>query len=148
MSTQAEKSAVNRQTVEAMWQALAAMDWDAMKSCMHDDIFYQDVPTDDPGAHGPENTVKRLRMAFDHLSKQEQTTHHLAVDGDTVFIDHTEKWTFNTGETAEHRFVTMHEMKDGKVFRWSDFWDVNKFVSQFPGWFLEVMAKGSADEFS
>ena len=41
----------------------------------------------------------------------------------------------------------MHEMKDGLVYRWSDFWDMNKFVSQFPDWFLEEMAKASAEDF-
>ena len=111
-----------------------------MKSCMHPDIFYQDVPTEDPGAHGPENTVKRLGTAFDHLEKQEQVTHHIIAEGDTVFLDHTEKWTFKSGETAEHHFATMHKMKDGKVYRWSDFWDVNKFIGQFPDTFFEIMA--------
>ncbi|MBQ77941.1 MAG: hypothetical protein CL692_05075 [Cellvibrionales bacterium] len=141
-------AADNKATVEKMWLALSEMDWETMKSCMHPDIFYRDVPTDDPGAHGPENTVKRLGTAFDHLEKQEQVTHHIIAEGDTVFLDHTEKWTFKSGETAEHHFATMHEMKDGKVYRWSDFWDVNKFIGQFPDWFLEVMANSSADEFS
>lgn len=141
-------AATNKVTVEKMWQALSDMDWELMKACMHPDIHYQDIPTDDPGAHGPENTVKRLAIAFDHLAKQEQITHHLAAENDVVFLDHTEKWTFKTGETAEHRFATMHEMKDGKVYRWSDFWDVNKFVGQFPAWFIEIMAQGSTDDFS
>lgn len=137
----------NKTTVIAMWKALSDMDWDAMKACMHSEIFYQDVPTEDPGAHGPENTVKRLAVAFDHLAKQEQVTHHIAADGDVVILDHTEKWTFKTGETAEHTFCSVHEMKDGKVYRWSDYWDVNTFVSQFPGWFLEEMAKSSEQDF-
>lgn len=138
----------NKQVVETMWKALAAMDWETMKSCMHADIHYRDVPTDDPGAHGPENTVKRLAVAFKHLSKQEQVTHHIASDNDVVFLDHTEKWTFKSGETVEHTFATMHEMKDGKVYRWSDYWDVQKFVSQFPGWFLEEMAKSTDADFT
>jgi len=144
MSTQAQQ---NKETVIAMWKALSDMDWEAMKSHMHSDIHYQDVPTDDPGAHGPENTVKRLAVAFNHLAKQEQVTHHIAAEDDVVFLDHTEKWTFKSGETAEHTFCTMHEMKDGKVSLWSDYWDVNKFVLQFPGWFLEEMAKSTEEDF-
>ena len=58
-------AAENKATVERMWRALSEMDWETMKSCMHPDIFYQDVPTDDPGAHGPDNTIKRLGTAFD-----------------------------------------------------------------------------------
>ena len=133
-------AAENKATVEKMWVALSEMDWETMKSCMHPDIFYQDVPTEDPGAHGPENTVKRLGTAFDHLEKQEQVTHHIISEGDTVFLDNTKKWTFKSSETAKHQFATMHEMKDGKVNRWSDFWDDNKFIGQFTDWYLEVMA--------
>ena len=107
-----------------------------------------DAAYDDPGAHGPENVIKRLGIAFDHLSDHSHVLHHIAADGDVVFLDHTETWTFKTGETVGHTFCTMHEMRDGQVSKWSDYWDVNKFVSQFPASFLEIMAKGSADDFT
>ena len=140
--------AKNQEIVEKMWEALSRMDWETMKSCMHPEIFYEDIPSDDPGAHGRENCVKRLQIAFNHLEKQEQEMHHLAVDGDIAFLDHTETWTFKRGETASHRFVTMHELKDGLVYRWSDFWDMQKFVGQFPEWFLEEMMKSTAEDFT
>ncbi len=140
--------AANKALVERMWQALSDMDWAAMKACMHPDIHYRDVPSDDPGAHGPDNCVKRLQIAFNHLQKQEQVTHHLAVDGDIVFLDHTETWTFTSGEKASHTFASMHEIRDGLIYRWSDYWDMQKFVSQFPGWFIEKMVEASADDFS
>ena len=41
-----------------------------------------------------------------------------------------------------------HADLDGLVYRWTDYWDMNKFISQFPGWFLEEMARHSADEFT
>jgi ketosteroid isomerase-like protein len=138
----------NKEIVEAMWKALSAMDWEAMKNCMHPDIHYRDVPSDDPGAHGPENCVKRLQIAFKHLKKQEQETHHIAADGDIVFLDHTETWTFTSGETAAHTFASMHEIKDGLIYRWSDYWDMQKFVGQFPEWFLEEMMKSTAADFT
>ena len=146
----------NKATVERMWHALADMDWDAMKACMHPEIHYRDVPSDDPGAHGPDNCVKRLQIAFNHLDRQDQVTHHLVAEGDVVFLDHTETWTFKTGEVASHTFATMHEMKDGLIAR--QLYEEERFleaadgfrrvVSQFPGWFLEEMAKASADDFS
>jgi len=137
----------NKKTVEEMWQAMGRTDWAALKACLHPDVHYQDVPTDDPGAHGPENVVKRLRIAFDHLAKQEQVLHHMVAEGDVVFLDHTETWTFKTGEQVQHTFATMHELKDGKILLWSDYWDVQKFVSQFPPWFLQKMAESSAADF-
>ncbi len=138
----------NRKTVETMWAALSAMDWEGLESCLASDVFYEDVPTEDPGAHGPENVVKRLRIAFDQLSNHDHEIHHLVCEGDVVFLDHTETWTFKTGEKAVNKFATMHEMKDGKIAKWSDYWDVNGFVAQFPASFLEVMAKASESDFA
>ena len=77
-----------------------------------------------------------------------EVVHHLVCEGDVVFLDHTEVWTFKTGEKASNRFATLHEMKDGKITKWSDYWDVSTFVGQFPQWFLEEMAKHSQDDFS
>ncbi len=138
----------NRQTVRKMWDALSAMDWETLMSCLADDVHYEDIPTEDPGAHGPENVVKRLRIAFDQLSDHEHTIHHLVCEGDVIFLDHTEVWTFKTGEKATNQFATLHEMKNGKVARWSDYWDVGSFVGQFAQWFLEEMAKSTQDDFT
>ncbi len=138
----------NRKTVEKMWKALSAMDWETLKSCLSDDVHYEDVPTEDPGARGAENVVKRLAIAFDQLIDHEHMIHHLVCEGDVVFLDHTEVWTFKTGEKATNQFATLHEMKDGKVAKWSDYWDVSGFVGQFPKWFLEHMAKHSQSDFT
>ena len=137
----------NKQTVETMWKALSAMDWETVKSCLAEDVHYEDVPTEDPGARGPENVVKRLAIAFDQLVNHEHTVHHLVCEGDIVFLDHTEEWTFKSGEKATNQFATLHEMKDGKVARWSDDWDGAGFVAQFPQWFVEEMARHSQAEF-
>ena len=141
-------SAQNKATVEKMWRALSEFDFDTLKSCLHPDVHYEDVPTEDAGAVGPENVVARLSVAWDHITKQIQTTHRIAAEGDIVFLDHTEEWLFKTGESVKHRFATMHELKDGKIIKWSDFWDVNNFVGQFPQSFLEVMAKKQGADFT
>ncbi len=138
----------NRKTVEKMWNALSAFDWETLKSCLADDVHYEDVPTEDPGARGRENVVKRLAIAFDQLIDHQHTIHHLVCEGDVVFLDHTEVWTFKTGEKATNQFATLHEMKDGKVAKWSDYWDVSGFIGQFPKWFLEDMAKHSQSDFT
>lgn len=137
----------HKATVLRMWKALADFDFTALEACLHPDVHYEDVPTDDPGARGPKNVVKRLSIAWDHLAKQEQITHHIAAEGDFVFLDHTEIWTFKTGEKAQHRFCTFHQLRDGKIVQWSDFWDTARFVGQFPKWFLEEIAKRSPADF-
>ena len=109
----------NKVLVQDLWKALGNFDWDTLKNCLHPEVHYRDAPSDDPGAHGPENCVKRLSIAWDHLKRQDQVTHRIAAEGDTVFLEHTEKWVFKTGETAEHTFVTVHEIRDGLVYRWT-----------------------------
>ncbi|MEL7210475.1 MAG: nuclear transport factor 2 family protein [Actinomycetota bacterium] len=146
--TDSSATEANRATVERMWKALGDFDFDTLKACLHPDVHYEDVPTPDAGAHGPDNVVARLSIAWDHIDEQIQTTHHIAADGDVVFLDHTERWRFKTGETVEHRFATMHVLRDGLIVKWSDFWDMNNFVSQFPASFLEVMAGHDGSEFS
>lgn len=138
----------SRAVVEKMWAALSQFDFDTLKSCLHPEVHYEDVPTPDAGANGPDNVVARLSVAWDHLAEQTQITHRIAADGEIVFLDHTEKWTFKTGETVEQRFATMHELKDGLIITWSDFWDVNNFVGQFPDWFLQEMAKAHGSNFT
>ena len=141
-------SEANKRTVLRMWDALSARDWDALVRCLAPDVHYEDVASEDPGARGPENAVKRLRIAFDHLVDHQHEIHHIAAEGDVVLLDHTEVWTFKTGEKATNRFATCHEMSDGKISKWSDYWDVASFVKQFPQWFLEEMARHHASEFS
>ena len=55
----------NKKVVETLWNALSAFDWETLKSCLAEDVHYEDVPTEDPGARGPENTVKRAPDAND-----------------------------------------------------------------------------------
>jgi ketosteroid isomerase-like protein len=141
-------SVQNKAVVQKMWTALSQFDFETLKSCLHPDIHYEDVPTEDAGAIGPENVVRRLSVAWDHINEQIQTTHCIAAEGDVVFLDHTEKWIFKTGETVQHRFATMHELKDGKIIKWSDFWDVSNFVGQFPQSFLEEMARNQGADFT
>ena len=50
---------VNKRTVATMWKALSAKDWETLKSCLAEDVHYEDVPTEDPGARGPDNVVRR-----------------------------------------------------------------------------------------
>ena len=82
-------SQANKATVERMWRALSEFDFDTLKSCLHPEIHYEDVPTPDAGAIGPDNVVARLSVAWDHITEQIQTTHRIAADGDIVFLDHT-----------------------------------------------------------
>ncbi len=38
--------------------------------------------------------------------------------------EHVEHWEWPTGERASLPFVSMHEVRDGKLVRWWDYWDL------------------------
>jgi ketosteroid isomerase-like protein len=53
-------NATTKEIVIRMWRAMSEMDWEALKACMHPEIHYIDVPSDDPGAHGPPKLCEAL----------------------------------------------------------------------------------------
>ena len=138
----------NRRVVDTMWQALYRKDFDAVADCIATDGHYEDVPTPDPGATGPENVVKRLRMGLDPVERFEHETHRVVSEGDHVVTEHTETWHFETGEKIVNHFVTVHELQDGKIKLWRDYWDLGSMMAQAPPWWIERLAKFSETDFS
>lgn len=43
----AEKIEENKRTVETMWKALSAMDWEALKGCLVEDTHYSKADFND-----------------------------------------------------------------------------------------------------
>lgn len=138
----------NKATVGRMWNALYAKDWDGLMAEMSPDCFYEDVPTPDTGARGPANIVKRLRIAFDHVVRFEHDTHQTIAEGDTVIVEHTETWHFETQEKVVNQFVTVHRLRDGKIEIWRDYWDLGTLMAQAPAWWIEAIAKVGQEDFS
>jgi limonene-1,2-epoxide hydrolase len=143
MSEDNAKACVGR-----LWSALYEKDWEGVRAELADDCFYEDVPAPDPGAHGPENVVRRLRIGLDHVARFEHEIHRTVAEGDSVLIEHTETWHFETGEKVVNPFVTVHEVKDGRVRLWRDYWDLQTMMNQAPQWWIEAIAKASEEDFS
>jgi limonene-1,2-epoxide hydrolase len=141
-------AAESKQVVEAMWGCLYEKDWEGLSALIAEDGLYQDVPTPDDGAIGPANIVKRLRIGLDPVVRFEHDIHRVVAEGDTVILEHTERWHFETGEMIENPFVTVHTVRDGKITLWRDYWDLNHLMSQAPQWWIERIAKFSGAEFS
>ena len=138
----------NRRVVDRMWQALYRKDFDGVADCIAADGHYEDVPTPDPGATGPQNVVRRLRMGLDPVERFAHDTHLVVAEGDHVITEHTETWHFETGEKIVNHFVTVHELRDGKIKLWRDYWDLGSMLAQAPKWWIERLAKFSETDFS
>jgi limonene-1,2-epoxide hydrolase len=137
----------NKRVVKRLWEALYAKDWDGVAACLTDDCHYEDVPAPDPGARGPANVVRRLRIGLDHVERFEHHFHRLVAEGDAVVFEHTEVWHFATGEVMRNPFVTIHEVQGGKISLWRDYWDLNTLMSAVPKWWIEAIAKHTAADF-
>jgi limonene-1,2-epoxide hydrolase len=138
----------NKRVVASLWECLYRKDWDGLAGHLAPDAFYEDVPAPDPGARGPANVVKRLRSGLDPVVRFEHAIHRVVADGDSVIVEHTETWHFETGEKVVNPFVTVHEVRDGKVALWRDYWDLGTLMSQAPQWWIERLAAYDGSEWS
>ena len=141
-------SSANRKLVDRLWNALYQKDWKGVADCIDEHGLYEDVPAPDSGAVGPDNVVKRLRLGLDPVERFEHEIHRVVAEGDSVVIEHTEIWHFETGEKITNDFVTIHEVEGDKITLWRDYWDLNTLMQQAPKWWIERLAQFSDADFS
>ncbi len=128
-------------TVFGMWKALSNRDWETLKTFVSDDCIYVDMPVGPAAAaRGPENIVKRLKIGLEPLAGYENHDGVLVSNGADAMYEHSETWTFKTGESGVLRFVTVHKVVDGKITLWKDYWDFNGLTSFAPPTWLEELA--------
>jgi limonene-1,2-epoxide hydrolase len=126
--------------VLGLWQALSRRDWDAVRTFLADDCLYADMPVPALSARGPENIVKRLKIGLEPLAAYENHDGLLVSSGPDAIYEHSETWTFPTGEQGVLRFVTVHKVEGGKVTVWKDYWDMNSLVAFAPPNHFENLA--------
>lgn len=126
--------------VLGMWQALSWRDWDAVKTFLADDCLYVDMPVPAVSARGPENIVTRLKIGLEPLAGYQNHDGVLVSNGTDVMYEHSETWTFTSGEQGVLRFVTVHKVVDAKITVWKDYWDMNSLISFAPPNHFENLA--------
>jgi ketosteroid isomerase-like protein len=137
--------AANKQIVQQFWDALAARDWDAMQAFLTDDAHYTDVGTVGPGGNGPEGVTRRVRIGLEPLSGYEHVGQvNMIGEGDLVMTEHTERWHFHTGEVIDHSFVSVTQLRDGKICRWHDYSNIPNITDNAPKWWLEHIITASS----
>ena len=138
-------TADNRKVVEAFWQALYERDFANIGKFFSEDALYQDIPfvDQDPGAVGPVEVEKRLRLGLEPLTDYVHNLDRIVCEGDNVITIHREDWYFETGEVVKLPFVSVQEVKNGKITRWRDFFDSNTLMSGAPKWWIDSLANAS-----
>lgn len=136
MTTPAE----NKALIERFWGDLARRDYDAVGAYFTPDGHYTDVPAPEEGAFGPAEVAARLRLGLEPLVKYELHDGPIVADGNMVITEHSETWHWETGESVTLPFVSVHEIRDGQVVRWHDYFDLNTLLSAAPeAWMTHIM---------
>ena len=134
----------NKETVQRYWDALAERDWDGMKALLTDDAHYTDVGTVGAGGTGPDGVVNRVKIGLEPLEGYEHLPGtNMIAEGDLVLTEHTERWIFHTGEVIDHSFVSVTQLRDGKICRWHDYSNIPNITDSAPAWWLERIIKAS-----
>ena len=129
-------SAAPKDVVTALWRELAARKWDAIADLLAVDCIYYDVPIGPAAAaRGPEGIVARLRLGLEDLEAYTNFPGRMVGEGDVVMYEHSERWTWRTGETVVLPFVSVHTVRDGQVTLWADYWNSATLSEAAPqGW--------------
>src|SRR6516165_11764553 len=105
---------------------------------------YVDMPIPALSARGPEDIVKKLKMAVEPLAGYENHDGLLLSNGTDVTYEHSETWTFPTGERGVLRFVTVHKVVlqngEAKIAVWKDYYDLTTLTSFAPPNHFENLA--------
>ena len=130
--------------VLGLWRALSRRDLDAVKTFLAEDCLYVDMPIPALSARGPEDIVKKLKMAVEPLADYENHDGLLLSNGTDVTYEHSETWTFTTGERGVLRFVTVHKVVlqngEAKIAVWKDYYDLTTLTAIAPPNHFENLA--------
>jgi limonene-1,2-epoxide hydrolase len=133
----------NRRLIEGFWEELYRQDVQAAAARFAPDGTYTDVGTpDDDVARGPDEVVKRLTLAWAKLAGLHDERLNLVAGDHVVMTEHVETWEWPTGETMALPVLSVHELVDGQIVRWTDYWDMAALVAAAPPWWFEHVMQG------
>lgn len=132
-------------TVLGMWEALSRRDWAAVMPYLADDCIYVDMPIGPTAAaRGPEDIVKRLKVGLAPLAGYQNHDGVLVSNGVDAMYEHSETWTWSTGESAVLDFVSVHRVEDRdgvpKITVWKDYWDFGALHNHAPPLWMQDLA--------
>lgn len=143
MADPATDATRNKEIVERFWQTLYERDWHAIGEFFAADGEYTDVPSPaDDVARGPAQIVARLRLGLEPISGYDHHLRTMIAEGDTVITEHAETWRWRDGEEVTLPFVSVHELRDGRIVRWWDYWDMQTLMNAAPAWWVEHIMQG------
>jgi ketosteroid isomerase-like protein len=132
----------NKELIERFWVDLGNRDFASVRTYFTDDAHYTDVPAPEDGARGPDAIEARLRLGIEPLERYVPRPGILTAEDDRVILEHSEQWYWHTGEQVVLPFVSVFDLRDGKIARWWDYWDLGTLMNAAPQWWVEHIMQG------
>ena len=131
------KADANRALVARFWDDLYAHRFADLGAYFTADAVYDDVPIPAARAVGPAAIVRKLEIGLARVPRHGHHVHRVVADENTVVTEHTEDWCFADDHVVSLPFVSVQEIRDGRIARWSDYSNIDTLLSAAPQWWLE-----------
>lgn len=123
----------NTQLVNAFCDAWSGKDIDHLMSFFSDDAVYTNVPIDPPNVGI--DAIRTTCQGFIAMAgKIEWVRHHTAENPETgvVMNERTDRFEIG-GKWVEAKVMGVFELRDGKIAKWRDYFDLAQFQGQLGG---------------
>ena len=137
-----DRATQNRKLIEGFWDVLERRDFEGCGAYFADGGVYTDVPLGVVGATGPAEVAARLRLGLEPIERYVHHLGNIVASDDVVMTEHVEEWFWPTGEHVALPFVSVMELRDGKITRWWDYFNLATLLDGAPQWWLDHIASG------
>ena len=124
--------------VEAFFEAIYRLDFDAAVEFFTEDASYHDLPVPTDPAVGKEAIRRKLDfMIAGGVTSMDYEIRNILGGGDTVLVERTETWHFPSGVAPTLRVMCTIELDDDKIVAWREYWNGEELMSQMPPEFFQ-----------
>ena len=117
----------NKRIILDFIEAWNRLDYEAIYAAMTDDIYYHNIPMEPcVGIDAVHALLDSPSFSFDSA---QWDIHHIAASGEVVLTERTDKFRIGDKWIAI-RVMGTFELRDGKIAKWRDYFDLAEFQNQ------------------
>ena len=131
--------------VEAFFEAIYRLDFDAAVEFLTEDASYHDLPLPTDPTVGKAAIRRKLEfMIAGGVTGMDYEIRHILAGDDTVLVERTETWHFPSGAAPTLRVMCAIELDEGRIAAWREYWNGDELMSQMPAEFFEGIEQAAA----
>ncbi|HET9200148.1 MAG TPA: limonene-1,2-epoxide hydrolase family protein [Dehalococcoidia bacterium] len=121
----------NEQIVVDFCNAWEKVDLDLVMSFFSDDIIYHNMPM--APAEGTEAVREMINGFLSQTAASNWQIKSIATEGDAVLTERVDRFEMKDGKIIELPVMGTFELREGKIARWRDYFDLQTWVRQAQG---------------